>query len=255
MRILRFVLEDSPRFGVVEDASSRVVVLKGDPLFSPIEPSGQIVELDEVRLLSPVIPRSKVVGVARNYDVDVSAQAEGDPSIFLKPNTSVIGPGDPIILPPWSDHVVFEGELAVVIKTLAKDVPVDKVDDVIFGYTCVNDVSARDAVVEDGPWTRAKSFDTSCPVGPWITVDPTLDPDNLHIRTFLNGDLKQDATTAHMLTSVRELVAFVSSCFTLLPGDIIATGTPAGADMMSHGDEVEIDIESIGTLTNPVHRL
>lgn len=257
MRIVRFSDGGSPRYGALEDDSTRVVVLKGDPLFSPVEPSGQIVELEEIRLLSPVIPRSKVVGVGKNYADharEMGGEAPDHPILFLKPNTSVIGPDDPIVLPSWSQEVHHEAELAVVIKTLAKDVEPDDVDDVILGYMCANDVSARDAQRADGQWTRAKGFDTACPLGPWIVVDPELDVTDLRVTATVNGELRQSDTTANMLTPVRELVSYVSKVFTLLPGDVIITGTPAGVGPIVEGDHVDIAIQGVGTLSNPVVR-
>ncbi|MDN6566568.1 MAG: fumarylacetoacetate hydrolase family protein [Actinomyces sp.] len=257
MRIVRFSDGGSPRYGALEDDSTRVVVLKGDPLFSPVEPSGQIAELEEIRLLSPVIPRSKVVGVGMNYADharEMGGEAPDHPILFLKPNTSVIGPDDPIVLPQWSQEVHHEAELAVVIKTLAKDVEPEDVDDIILGYTCANDVSARDAQREDGQWTRAKGFDTSCPLGPWIVVDPELDVTDLRVTATVNGELRQSDTTANMLTPVRELVSYVSKVFTLLPGDVIITGTPAGVGPIVAGDHVDIAIQGVGTLSNTVMR-
>ena len=257
MRIVRFSDGGSPRYGALEDDSTRVVVLKGDPLFSPVEPSGKIVELEEIRLLSPVIPRSKVVGVGKNYADharEMGGEAPDHPILFLKPNTSVIGPDDPIVLPSWSQEVHHEAELAVVIKTLAKDVEPDDVDDVILGYRCANDVSARDAQRADGQWTRAKGFDTACPLGPWIVVDPELDVTDLRVTATVNGELRQSDTTANMLIPVRELVSYVSKVFTLLPGDVIITGTPAGVGPIVAGDHVDIAIQGVGTLSNPVVR-
>lgn len=257
MRIVRFSDGGSPRYGALEDDSTRVVVLKGDPLFSPVEPSGKIVELEEIRLLSPVIPRSKVVGVGKNYADharEMGGEAPDHPILFLKPNTSVIGPDDPIVLPEWSQEVHHEAELAVVIKTLAKDVEPGELDDIILGYMCANDVSARDAQRADGQWTRAKGFDTACPLGPWIVVDPDLDVTDLRVTATVNGELRQSDTTANMLTPVRELVSYVSKVFTLLPGDVIITGTPAGVGPIVAGDHVDIAIQGVGTLSNPVVR-
>lgn len=257
MRIVRFSDGNSPRYGIIKDESTRIFVLRGDPLFSQIELSGEVFELDEVRLLSPVIPRSKVVCVGKNYAdhiKEMGGEAPKAPILFLKPNTSVIGPDDPIVLPRWSNHVEHEAELAVVIKTLAKDVPVDKVDDIIFGYTVANDVTARDAQKADGQWSRAKGFDTSCPLGPWITVDPELDIDNLRVTSSVDGKLRQDESTSKMLTPVRELVSYISEVFTLLPGDVILTGTPAGVGPLHPGDRVDVAVEGIGTLSNPVVR-
>ena len=257
MRIVRFSEGDLPKYGVLEDDSTRIVVLKGDPMYAPIEPSGQIAELEEVRLLSPVIPRSKVVCVGKNYMEHIKefgGPVPDAPILFIKPNTAVIGPDDPIVLPSWSTHVDHEAELAVVIKTLAKDVEPENVDDIILGYMCANDVSARDAQKADGQWTRAKSFDTSCPLGPWIVVDPELDVQDLRVSASVNGELRQSETTAKMITPVRELVSYVSKAMSLLPGDVILTGTPAGVGPIEDGDRVDISIEGIGTLSNPVVR-
>ena len=254
MRIARFSDGTNPVYGALEEGATRIVGLKGDPLFSPVEPSGQIYELDEVRLLSPVIPRSKVVGIGNNYSgVPVPADERTEPPIFLKANTSVIGPDDPIAIPQWSSDVVFEGELAIVIKSLAKDVAVADAPQVVLGYTIANDVTARDQMT-GGPWTRGKSFDTACPLGPWITVDPDLDVDNLSLRSFLNGQSAQDASTSTMIWNAHELVSFVSHQMTLLPGDVIVTGAPAGCGRIDAGDRVEIEIEGIGRLSNPVVR-
>ena len=224
MRIVRFSDGSSPCYGALDDGSTRIVGLKGDPLFAAVEPSGRVFELDEVRLLSPVIPRSKVVGVAGNYsDQPVPDADRTRPPLFLKANTSVIGPDDPIAIPAWSDDVVFEGELAVVIKSLAKDVPVEEAHQVVLGYTVANDATARDAV-DGGPWARGKSFDTACPLGPWITVDPGLDPTDLAIRSTVNGAPAQDGSSADMVWNVFELVSYASMAFTLLPGDVVIPG-------------------------------
>lgn len=254
MRIVRFSDGDSPKFGLLKDDSNRVFVLRGDPMFSPIEPSGEVFELDEIRLLAPVIPRSKVVAAARNWPTHAPENTPDEPVIFIKPNTSVTGPEDPIIYPAWSNHIEPEGELAVVVKTLAKDVPVDRVDDIVFGYTVGNDVSARDKQRKDGQFTRGKGFDSSCPLGPWITVDPELDIDSLQITTRVDGTPIQQGNTADMIFPVRELVSFVSRCFTLLPGDVILTGTPTDSVPVHPGDRVEVEIEGIGKISNPVIR-
>ena len=183
----------------------------------------------------------------------IAADERTEPPIFLKANTCVIGPDDPIAIPRWSNDVVFEGELAIVIKSLAKDVSVEDAPQMILGYTIANDATARDAMT-GGPWSRGKSFDSACPLGPWITVDPALDVTNLAIRSYLNGEIAQDSSTAHMIWNPFELVSYVSHQMTLLPGDVIATGAPAGAQVVHAGDRVEIEIEGIGRLTNPVVR-
>lgn len=257
MRIVRFSDGDHPKYGVVKDDSTRIFVLRGDPLFSPIEPSGEVFELDEVRLLAPVIPRSKVVGVGRNYAdhvAEMGGEIPEEPVLFLVPNTAVTGPDDPIILPSWTNKVEPEGELAVVIKTLSKNVAPEDVDDIVFGYTITNDVTARDKQAQDGQWARAKGFDSACPIGPWITVSDSLDVDNLEITLSVDGEVRQKASTADMIHKVRDLVSFASHVFTLLPGDVIMTGTPAGVAPIYAGDRVDITIEGIGTLSNPVVR-
>ncbi|MCD4549280.1 MULTISPECIES: fumarylacetoacetate hydrolase family protein [unclassified Schaalia] len=257
MRIVRFSDGSSPAYGVLEDGSTRIVVLKGDPLFSPIEPSGRIVELDDVRLLSPVIPRSKVIGIGNNFGPDIRQPGSPEPTpmppIFLKPNSSVIGPDDPIVLPSWTNDVIYEGEVAVIIKSLAKDVPLEDVDSVIFGYTLANDVTARDAM-DGGPWDKGKGADTFCPLGPWITVDPTLDVQSLTLHGTINGEKETSGSTAYMLHTVRELIAYCSTLFTLLPGDVIVTGCPSVYGTITAGDTVSFGVEELGTLTNPVIR-
>jgi 2-keto-4-pentenoate hydratase/2-oxohepta-3-ene-1,7-dioic acid hydratase in catechol pathway len=209
--------------------------------------------LDQVRLLAPILP-NKVVCVGKNYAdhvEEMGGQRPPDPVIFLKPSTSVIGPGDPIARPVGiSDRVDYEGELAVVIGRVCRDVPVARAAEVIFGYTCANDVTARDLQAKDGQWTRAKGFDTFCPLGPWIETD--VDPASLALATRLNGDVKQQSNTTMLLTNVPALIAFVTQVMTLLPGDVLLTGTPAGVGPMAKGDEVSVTIEGIGTLTNPV---
>lgn len=253
VRIARFTSEDQPQYGVVE--GDEIAVVTGDPLFSPIQPTGRRIKLDEVRLLAPVIPRSKVVAVGKNY-ADHAAEMGGEvpetPLLFFKPNTTVIGPDDPIVLPSWSQEISFEGELAVIIGRICKDVPVERVKEVVLGYTAANDITARDIQREEDQWARAKGFDTSCPLGPWI--DTTFDPENAPITTRVNGEVHQDGNTADMLRKVPELISYISSAFTLLPGDVILTGTPAGVGPLQHGDRVEVEIGELGTLTNPVLR-
>jgi len=253
VRIARVSIEDQPQYGVVE--GDEIALVTGDPLFSPIQPTGRRVPLDEIRLLAPVIPRSKVVAVGKNY-ADHAAEMGGEvpssPLIFFKPNTAVIGPDDPIVLPSWSDEVAYEGELAVIIGRICKDVPVERVSEVVLGYTAANDVTARDAQRSDGQWARAKGFDASCPLGPWI--DTTFEPEAAQIITRVNGEVRQDGNTADMVRKIPELISFISSAFTLLPGDVILTGTPAGVGALNHGDRVEVEIAGLGTLGNPVLR-
>ncbi|HYP46816.1 MAG TPA: fumarylacetoacetate hydrolase family protein [Propionibacteriaceae bacterium] len=262
MRIARFAADSDPQFGVVELAEDggkhpdTVAVLTGDPIATPVQLTGERRELDGVRLLAPVIPRSKVVGVGRNYAAhaaELGNDVPDTPLTFYKPNTSVIGPSDQIIYPDASNEVSFEGELAVVIGRICRSVPLSRVPDVIFGYTVANDVTARDLQKRDGQWARAKGYDTFCPLGPWITTHQSLEEvSDLRIRTTLDGHQRQDGSTNLMVFSVAELVEYISSYTTLLPGDVILTGTPAGVGQMLPGQEVSVEIEGIGTLTNVV---
>ena len=256
MRIARFSFGDEIRFGVVatgEDGEDVVAPIVGDPLYVPIQPAGSPIPLADVRLLAPVIPRSKVVGIGRNYAehaAELGNDVPANPMLFLKPNTAVIGPGEPIVYPTFSENVHHEAELAVVIGRVCKDVPAERVPEVVFGYTCSNDITARDIQKTDGQWARAKGFDSSCPLGPWIETE--LDPGDLAIACSVNGEPRQDGRTSQMVRDVVELVVYVSSAFTLLPGDVILTGTPAGVGPVVPGDTVSVTIEGIGTLTNRV---
>jgi len=237
------------------DPDSSVVALAGDPLYIGVKLTDEELRLSEVRLLSPVLPRSKVVGIGRNYAAhaaELGHELPAEPLMFLKPNTSVIGPGDPVFYPRQSQEVHYEGELAVVIGRICRDVPAERAADVIFGYTVGNDVTARDLQRSDGQFTRAKGFDSFCPLGPWVETE--LDVTDLRVRTFLNGDVVQDGSTKDMIFDVPSLVAHVSSVMTLLPGDVILTGTPEGVGPMEVGDEVDVVIEGLGTLTNKVRR-
>ena len=254
MRIARFVLDSDPAFGVVDgdEGHEEIAVIKGDPFFSGVQLTGERHKLEDVRLLAPIIPRSKVVGIGRNYAdhaTELGNEVPPAPLMFLKPNTSVIGPNDPVVLPSFSEEVAYEAELAVVIGRICKDVPLDRVDEVIFGYTCANDLTARDVQRTDNQWARAKGFDTSCPLGPWIETE--LETDDLAIRGYLNGKLVQDGNTSEMIWSVKELVSYVSQAFTLLPGDVILTGTPAGVGLISEGERYDVDIEGVGRHINP----
>jgi 2-keto-4-pentenoate hydratase/2-oxohepta-3-ene-1,7-dioic acid hydratase in catechol pathway len=257
VRIARFTAGEDPAFAVVEGRAGEEVlhVVAGDPLYLPLRRTGQSVALADVRLLAPVIPRSKVVGIGRNY-ADHAAEMGNDlptkPLVFLKPNTSVVGPDDPIVLPPISDEVHYEGELAVVIGRICKDVPRERVPEVVLGYTCANDVTARDLQRSDGQWARAKGFDSACPLGPWIATD--VDAGDLRLTTRVDGRTVQDGRTSDMVFDVPDLVAHVSQAFTLLPGDVILTGTPAGVGPLAAGQRVEVEIEGIGVLANPVVR-
>jgi 2-keto-4-pentenoate hydratase/2-oxohepta-3-ene-1,7-dioic acid hydratase in catechol pathway len=255
VRIARFTTGEDPRYAVVEgeDGAEVLAVVSGDPLFQTVQLTGERLPLDAVRLLAPVIPRSKVVGVGRNYAAhaaELGNEVPAEPLLFLKPNTSVIGPGDPIVLPRQSNDVHYEGELAIVIGRLCKDVPLERVSEVVLGYTIANDVTARDLQKSDGQWARAKGFDTFCPLGPYLVTD--LDVADLRVRTRLNGTTVQDGRTAQLIHDIPSIVAYVTAAFTLLPGDLILTGTPAGVGPMRENDRVEVEIEGIGVLSNPV---
>ena len=253
MKIARFSHGESISFGIVDEEDDELVVLKADPMFAGFEPTGERVPLGEVKLLAPVIPRSKVVAVGKNYHehaAEMGGEAPAEPLQFLKPNTSVIGPGDAIVLPRQSERVEHEGELAVVIGRIAKNVSEADADQVIFGYTIANDVTARDLQQRDGQWARAKGFDSFCPLGP--VIDTEVDFVDGTIETSVNGVRKQDGRLADLVHSVQAIVAYASSVFTLLPGDVILTGTPAGVGPIVDGDTVEVTVSGLGTLSNTV---
>lgn len=258
MRISRFTVENEIHYGVVQgEGEDQVVVpIAGDPFYNGIQPiEGASWKVEDVRLLTPVIPRSKIVCVGRNYAdhaAEMGNELPTSPMLFFKPNTSVVGPGDPVTLPSWTERVSYEAELAVVIGRICKDVPAEKADEVIFGYTAANDLTARDAQETDGQWARAKGFDGSCPLGPWIETE--LDPSDLRIASRVDGQTKQDSSTAQMVFSVSEIIAYASAAFTLLPGDVILTGTPAGVGQVDEGDRIEVEVEGIGTLATLLRR-
>lgn len=259
MRICRVAVGDELFFGLIEgldDAGqitdgSLVALLEGHP-FGPLVPEGRLIRAAEVRFVAPVLP-SKVIAVGRNY-VDHARELGNEvptsPMIGLKPSTTVIGPGEPITLPWQSEQVEHEAELAVVIGRMCRDVPLERVSEVVLGYTCANDVTARDLQKVDVQWGRAKGFDSFCPLGPWIVTD--FEPEDARITCTVNGVERQSASTGDMVFDVTELVSQISSVMTLLPGDVILTGTPAGVGPLEAGDEVSVSIDGIGTLKNPV---
>ena len=247
MKIVRFAADGRTKYGILTGES--IQTIEGKP-FRRIKPSDRRYRLSEVKLLAPCIP-SKIVALGLNYRShaeEVRADTPAEPLIFLKPPTAVIGPEDNIVLPPCSTRVDYECELAVVIKKPAWQVSRGEALDYVLGYTCFNDVSARDHQRNDVQWTRAKGFDTFAPFGPCIETE--IDPSNVTLETYLNGELKQRGNTSDLIYSVPELISFISEVMTLLPGDIIATGTPSGIGPMHHGDTVEIKIEPVGTLRN-----
>ncbi|MEN0071541.1 MAG: fumarylacetoacetate hydrolase family protein [Propionicimonas sp.] len=262
MRVARFSHGGETAFGVVELEADggpnpdTVAIVTGDPLAGPVHYTGERLALADIRLLSPVIPRSKVVAVGRNYAAhaaELGNEVPETPLTFFKPNTSVIGPGEAIVHPPETEDLQYEGELAVVIGRICRRVPAERVPEVIFGYTVANDVTCRDLQKTDDQWARAKGYDSFCPLGPWIVTHLELDEaGNLELETTVNGEPKQQASTALMVHKIADLVSYVSSYTTLLPGDVILTGTPAGVGRVVPGDEVSITISGIGTLTNPV---
>jgi 2-keto-4-pentenoate hydratase/2-oxohepta-3-ene-1,7-dioic acid hydratase in catechol pathway len=249
VRIARFVAPTGLFWGVVE--GDDVAAIDGHP-FAAITFTGARWPLAEVRMLSPILP-SKVVAVGRNYAEhahELGNEVPETPLLFLKPSTSVIGTGDVIRLPPDSAQVEHEAELAAVIGRPAKDVEREKALDHVLGYTAANDVTARDQQRADVQFTRAKGYDSFCPIGPWI--ETTVDPSDLRITASVNGELRQDGRTSQMMHDVADLIAFASNIMTLLPSDVILTGTPAGVGPIRDGDTVSVEIEGIGTLINEV---
>jgi 2-keto-4-pentenoate hydratase/2-oxohepta-3-ene-1,7-dioic acid hydratase in catechol pathway len=266
VRIARFVhpgsasSESGVMWGTVEGAADAardaltVAAIDGHP-FGPITFTGDRWALPDVRLLSPILP-SKVVALGKNY-ADHAKEMGNEPPpetpmIFLKPSTAVIGDGDTIRLPPSSSEVHFEGELAAVIGRPARNVTPEDALSYVLGYAAANDVTARDQQRADVQFTRAKGYDSFCPLGPWL--ETVLDPTDLHLVTRVNGEVKQDGRTSQMIHDLPTQIAFVSGVMTLLPGDVVLTGTPAGVGPVTDGDTVTVEIEGIGTLSNPVRR-
>ena len=277
MRIARFAVGDEVAYGVVVDdaageangtgytqpsedggriAGLSVAEISGHPFGPGAETpklTGARYPIEDVRLLAPVLP-SKIVAIGRNYAEhakELGNEVPAEPLIFLKPSTSVVGPGDAIVRPvQLSERVDFEGELAVVFGRLCRDVPPARVPEVIFGYTCANDVTARDLQSKDGQWTRAKGFDTFSPLGPWI--ETSLDPADVQLTTAVNGEVKQDSRTSLLIHGIATLISYVTAVMTMLPGDVLLTGTPAGVGPLVAGDSVSVEVEGIGELTNRV---
>lgn len=259
MKIARFQAEGEISYGILDSAEQgegvELVELTGDPMVAGYDTTGRRFALEKVRLLAPVIPRSKIIGVGKNYADHVAemrhetgGEIPEEPLLFFKPNTAVVGPEDAIVLPSISDRVEYEGELALIIGAVAKNVSEEDALKVVFGFTCANDVTARDLQVKDGQWARAKGFDTFCPLGPVIETDPDLE--HLRIMTRVNGELRQDGKLADLIHPLARIVAHASQVCTLLPGDVILTGTPAGVGRLESGDSVEVEIPGIGILRN-----
>lgn len=272
MRIARFTHNDVPQYAFVQtdknDGKDYLVALNGYPLSGQaVEPTGERypVDGDGIRLLAPVIP-SKVYGLAKNYEAHAQFMHEAghsdikhapeDMVIFTKPSTSVIGPDDPIVIPLCSNDMNFEPELAVVMGRIAKNVPVVQAMDYVLGFTCVNDVTLRDLQGLDPTWTRAKGFDTACPLGPWIVTRDDVDWKDAKISFTLNGEdvPMASGTTANLIHGIPEQIAAITSFTTLLPGDVIMTGTPNASGHLDPGDEAIVHVEGIGDLRNVVVR-
>jgi 2-keto-4-pentenoate hydratase/2-oxohepta-3-ene-1,7-dioic acid hydratase in catechol pathway len=251
MRIVRFAISRHNHYGIL--TGNKVQQLYANP-FKQLKLLNQFYKLNEVRLLPPCQP-SKIVAIGINYRshaTEFKHDLPDSPLMFLKPGTAVIGPEDNIIYPSLSKQVDFEGELGIVMGKKAHLIDAADAPKYILGYTCFNDVTARDLQKKDGQWTRAKGFDTFAAIGPWIETE--LDPSNLKLETRLNGEIKQSGTTSDLIFPVAQLVSAVSQVMTLLPGDLIASGTPGGIGSMQPGDTIEIYIEGIGTLVNHVSR-
>jgi len=251
MRLVRFRHGDRIATGALEPGSDEIRVLRGTFFEDPL-PTGDTVALGDVLLLAPVLP-SKLVCVGKNYAAhaaEFGMQVPEEPLLFLKPSTAVIGPGDPIRLLPISRRVDYEGELAVVIGRLARGVRTEDAFKYILGYTCANDVTLRDLQKTDDQWARAKGFDGSAPIGPWIETE--LDPNDAIVRTRLNGEIRQQDSTSEMVFGVATLIEYVTVFMTLLPGDVLLTGTPEGVGTLSDGDVVEVEVEGVGVLRNEV---
>jgi len=253
VKIARFSHAGTLSFGILDEDEREWVVLAGDPMYAGYDTTGERVKLADATLLAPVLPRSKVIGIGRNYREhaeEMGSEPPAEPLMFLKPNTSVIGPDDAIVLPPQSERVEHEGELVAVIGRIAKDVSPQNALDYVFGYTAGNDVTARDLQRKDGQWARGKGFDTFCPLGPVIETE--FDAASATIETRVNGDARQSGRISDLMHGIPELVAYASSVWTLLPGDVIMTGTPAGVGPLTAGDRVDVTVSGIGTLSNPV---
>ncbi|MGH3095019.1 MAG: fumarylacetoacetate hydrolase family protein [Streptosporangiales bacterium] len=254
MRIARFVKDDSLAFGVIQgDPGSEVLAeVNGHPFSPQLELTGSRQPLAEARLVAPVLP-SKIVAIGKNYAehaAEMGSAVPEEPIVFLKPSTSIVGPGEPVTYPALSANVHHEAELAVVISRVCREVPPERAMDVVFGYTCANDVTARDLQRREAQWARAKGFDGFCPIGPWIETE--LDPSDLAIGCTVGDEQRQAGRTSQMIRDIPALITYITAAMTLLPGDVILTGTPAGVGPVQIGDRMSVTVEGIGTLTNTV---
>ena len=250
MKIARFSNGAEPRFGIVD--GPELVVLKGHPLAAGYDTTGERIPLKDVKLLAPTIP-SKIVCIGKNFAdhaAEIGEEVTAEPLIFFKPSSAIIGHGDAIVIPPQSKQVELEAELTLVIGKLAKNVEPKDAMDYVWGFTIANDVTARDLQFNDGQWARSKAFDTFCPLGPWIETE--FVPDSQVIESRINGETRQNVAISKMTHNIPDIVSYVSKNFTLLPGDIILTGSPAGISAISAGDVLECEVEGIGILSNHV---
>jgi 2-keto-4-pentenoate hydratase/2-oxohepta-3-ene-1,7-dioic acid hydratase in catechol pathway len=251
MRLVRFRHGDRIATGAIQPGSDTIQVIAGTFFQDPL-PTGDEIPIDDVMLLAPVLP-SKLVCVGKNYAAhaaEFGMEVPEEPLLFLKPSTAVVGPGDAIRLLPINRRTDYEGELAVVIGRLARNVRAEDASRFILGFTCANDVTLRDLQRPDDQWTRAKGFDGSCPLGPWI--ETSVDPTDAIVETRLNGEVVQHASTIDMVFGVAELIEYVTAFMTMLPGDVLLTGTPEGVGPITAGDTVEVEVDGVGTLRNEV---
>lgn len=249
MKLARFVRGAEPAYGLVED--HRIVELTGS-IFGQYKPAGKTYSLSDVKLLAPCAP-SKVLCIGRNYVAHAAERGVDVPTspiLFLKAPSAIVGQADSIVLPDHCDAIDHEAELVAVFKDTFKNVSEDEALQHVLGYTCGNDVSHRPFQKSDGQWARAKSFDTFCPLGPWIETD--LDPNNVQVKCQVNGQVRQDSSTSLLIFGVPFLISWLSRCMTIQAGDVLMTGTPSGIGPLRPGDVVEVSVEGIGTLSNPV---
>ncbi|MEN9955113.1 MAG: hypothetical protein RLZZ41_777 [Actinomycetota bacterium] len=250
MKVARFSNGADPRFGIVD--GPELVVLKGHPLVAGYQTTGERIPLKEVKLLAPTIP-SKIVCIGKNFAdhaAEIGEEVTAEPLIFFKPSSAIVGHGDAIVIPPQSKQVELEAELCLVIGKLAKNVSEDKALEYLWGVTIANDVTARDLQFGDGQWARSKAFDTFCPLGPWVETE--FVPDGQVIESRVNGEVRQNVSITEMVHKIPAIISYVSKNMSLLPGDIILTGSPAGISVINTGDMIECEIEGIGILSNPV---
>jgi 2-keto-4-pentenoate hydratase/2-oxohepta-3-ene-1,7-dioic acid hydratase in catechol pathway len=250
VKVARFSNGAEPRFGIVD--GPELVVLKGHPLVAGYQTTGERIPLKEVKLLAPTIP-SKIVCIGKNFAdhaAEIGEEVTEEPLIFFKPSSAIVGHGDAIVIPAQSKQVELEAELCLVIGKLAKNVSEEMALDYLWGVTIANDVTARDLQFGDGQWARSKGFDTFCPLGPWVETE--FVPDGQVIESRINGEVRQNVAISEMVHKIPFIISYVSKNMTLLPGDIILTGSPAGISVIKAGDIIECEVEGIGILSNPV---